>query len=72
MNESPPHRRLFAPAPFPRGEQGVAEVLRSETVGRPAAHARRAVALVWANSPWSSAYEELSDLAVGPQPCTST
>ncbi len=66
MNEKPATRgRLFAPASFLESSR-VAEVLRLETVGGLLLMLGAVTALVWANSPWSSAYEELSDFAVGP------
>jgi NhaA family Na+:H+ antiporter len=46
---------------------GVAEALRTETVGGALLLAAAAVALVWANSPWSDAYERLLTTAVGPE-----
>ena len=66
MNEKPATRgRLFAPASFLENSR-VAEVLRAETVGGMLLMLGAVIALVWANSPWSSAYEDLSDFAVGP------
>jgi Na+:H+ antiporter, NhaA family len=44
----------------------MAEVLRSETVGGALLLAAAALALAWANSPWSAAYETLRDTRVGP------
>jgi NhaA family Na+:H+ antiporter len=44
----------------------VAEVLRKETVGGVLLLVGAALALVWANSPWSAAYETLRDTRVGP------
>jgi len=41
-------------------------ILRRETVGGALLLAAAAVALVWANSPWSEAYTELRDTVVGP------
>ncbi len=40
--------------------------LRTETVGGSILLAAAAVALIWANSPWSDAYTALSELVVGP------
>ncbi|WP_222268390.1 Na+/H+ antiporter NhaA [Modestobacter marinus] len=44
----------------------IAEVLRRETVGGVLLIIGAAIALVWANTPWSAAYESLRDLRVGP------
>jgi NhaA family Na+:H+ antiporter len=46
--------------------QRIASVLRRETVGGALLLAGAAIALVWANSPWSEAYETLRDTRVGP------
>jgi len=55
---------------FPRGSWAeasrIAAVLRGETVGGALLLGATVVALVWANSPWSSAYAGLRDLEVGP------
>ena len=45
----------------------IAEVLRKETVGGILLLVAALVALVWANSPWSAAYETLRDTRVGPE-----
>lgn len=66
MNENPaPRRRLFAPTSFLESSR-VAEVLRAETVGGLLLMIGAVSALVWANSPWSSAYEDLRDFTLGP------
>ena len=66
MNEKPASRgRLFAPASFLERSR-VAEVLRAETVGGLLLMLGAVTALVWANSPWSSAYEDLRDFTLGP------
>ncbi|MCW2698703.1 MAG: Na+/H+ antiporter NhaA [Blastococcus sp.] len=44
----------------------IASVLRKETVGGTLLLAAAAVALAWANSPWSAGYETLRDTRVGP------
>ena len=55
---------------FPRGSWPEATrinaLLRRETVGGALLLAATVVALVWANSPWSDAYNSLRDLTVGP------
>jgi NhaA family Na+:H+ antiporter len=57
--------RLFA-----RGSWGeasrIADILRKETVGGALLLASTLLALVWANSPWSSSYDELLHTVVGP------
>ncbi|GAA1265279.1 Na+/H+ antiporter NhaA [Pseudonocardia aurantiaca] len=44
----------------------IGDILRAETVGGVLLVAAAAVALIWANSPWSDVYRELSGLRVGP------
>ncbi|MCZ2827869.1 Na+/H+ antiporter NhaA [Modestobacter sp. VKM Ac-2986] len=44
----------------------IADVLRKETVGGVLLMIGALIALVWANTPWSAAYESLRDLRVGP------
>jgi NhaA family Na+:H+ antiporter len=55
---------------FPRGSWPEATrinaLLRREAVGGALLLAATVVALVWANSPWSAAYDSLRDLTVGP------
>lgn len=55
---------------FTRGTYGessrIAGVLRAETTGGILLIIAAVVALVWANSPWSAAYDDLRDLTVGP------
>lgn len=43
------------------------EILRRETVGGVLLLCAAAAALVWANSPWSAAYQSVSTFAVGPE-----
>ncbi|MDX3453794.1 Na+/H+ antiporter NhaA [Streptomyces sp. ME02-8801-2C] len=50
--------------PLPE-RQAVARALRTETVGGLVLLAAAVVALVWANSPWSWAYEEIRDFHFG-------
>jgi NhaA family Na+:H+ antiporter len=57
-----PARRLFSPS----ADRGVAEALRTETVGGLLLLLGAVVALVWANSPWSDSYRDLLDLSFGP------
>jgi NhaA family Na+:H+ antiporter len=66
MNENPASGgRLFAPASFLESSR-TAEVLRAETVGGLLLMLGAVTALVWANSPWSSAYDDLRDFTLGP------
>ena len=44
----------------------VAEVLREETVGGALLLLATAVAVAWASSPWSSGYQDLREIVVGP------
>src|SRR5512146_2069915 len=49
-----------------RETRRIGEVLREETIGGALLLAAAVVALAWANSPWSAAYESLRTLTVGP------
>jgi NhaA family Na+:H+ antiporter len=64
MNPNPPNR-LLARGSWTEARR-IAEVLRSETVGGALLLAAAALAIGWANSPWSAAYETLRDTRVGP------
>ncbi len=61
-----PRTRLFAPASFLETSR-TAEVLRAETVGGVLLILGTAVAMVWANSPWSSSYFDLRTVTIGPR-----
>ncbi|MFS0702540.1 Na+/H+ antiporter NhaA [Cellulomonas sp. 179-A 4D5 NHS] len=50
----------------PGGLRNFADDLRAENTGAVLLLAGTVLALVWANSPWSGAYEALSDTVVGP------
>ena len=74
---SPPSPSV-SPAPASRGStifdrgswaetQRITAVLRKETVGGALLVLATVIALVWANSPWASAYAGLRDTVVGPQ-----
>jgi NhaA family Na+:H+ antiporter len=65
--QSPPRSRprLFGRGTLPEATR-VAEILRAETSGGLLLLVAAAVALAWANSPWSDAYASLRDLTVGP------
>jgi Na+:H+ antiporter, NhaA family len=57
------------PVPDPRPATPISELaryLRTETVGGVVLLVATAVALVWANSPWSHAYQALRETVVGP------
>ncbi len=59
-------RRLLLPTPT-RGESTfVGELLRKETVGGSVVLLAAVVAVVWANSPWGDAYQDLRHLQIGP------
>ncbi|MEO9323059.1 Na+/H+ antiporter NhaA [Nocardioides sp. C4-1] len=59
-----PHR-LFSRGSFLEHSR-IAMILRAETTGGMLLIVGAVVALVWANSPWSDAYESLRDVRVGP------
>ena len=64
--ENPPTKpRLFARGSWLEHSR-TAEILRAETTGGLLLIAGAVVAMVWANTPWSDAYESLRDLRVGP------
>ncbi len=57
--------RLFARGSFLESSRA-AEILRAETTGGLLLITAATVAMVWANTPWSSSYADLRDLRVGP------
>ena len=57
--------RLFSRGSYLEATR-IAAVLRKETVGGVLLIIGALIALVWANSPWSAAYESLRDTRVGP------
>jgi len=57
--------RLFARSSWAEAQR-VAEALRTETVGGALLLAAAVAALVWANSPWHTAYAGLRDTTFGP------
>ncbi|GID91413.1 Na(+)/H(+) antiporter NhaA [Amorphoplanes digitatis] len=67
MTEEPPrpHRFLFGRGSWPEVSR-IGEVLRTETVGGALLLGAAMLALVLANSPWSSIYQDLGALRVGP------
>jgi len=58
--------RLFSRGSWPEASR-VSEVLRRETVGGMLLLFAAGAALVWANSPWASAYRAVSEFTVGPE-----
>lgn len=71
MTANPPHRSARRTL-LSRGSWAetnrVSTILRKETVGGALLLLAAAVALVWANSPWSESYFALRDLKVGGEP----
>ncbi|HEY5877894.1 MAG TPA: Na+/H+ antiporter NhaA [Nakamurella sp.] len=57
---------LFSPGSWAEGSR-IAHVLRKETVGGVLLLVAAVVALVWANSPWSSSYYAMLDVVAGPE-----
>ncbi|WP_128976083.1 Na+/H+ antiporter NhaA [Streptomyces roseicoloratus] len=64
MTQARPRKTVFGLLPWPE-RQAIAEALRTETVGGLVLLAAAVVALVWANSPWSAAYEAIRDFHFG-------
>lgn len=65
---APPARRpgnLFARGTWLESSR-TAEILRAETTGGVLLIVGALVAMVWANTPWHAAYDDLRDLTVGP------
>ena len=60
-----PVQRLFALGTWSEVNR-IGDILRTETTGGLLLLGAAVVALVWANSPWSAAYRELSELRIGP------
>ena len=58
-------RRIFSRSSWPEWQR-VSELLRTETVGGALLLVAALAALVWANSPWSAGYDQVSDFVVGP------
>ena len=65
MTAAPPPVRLFSRGSWPEASR-IADVLRQETLGGALLLFAAVAALVWANSPWSGAYEALRDARIGP------
>ncbi|WP_309050324.1 Na+/H+ antiporter NhaA [Streptomyces sp.] len=64
MTQARPRKTVFGLLPWPE-RQAIAQALRTETVGGLVLLAAALVALVWANSPWSGAYEAVRDFHFG-------
>ncbi|MDX8052333.1 Na+/H+ antiporter NhaA [Lentzea sp. BCCO 10_0798] len=62
----PVKTRLFSRASWPEAKR-IADLLRLETVGGVIMLVAAVVGLVWANSPWSSLYETLRSVEIGPE-----
>jgi Na+:H+ antiporter, NhaA family len=56
---------LFGRGSWPEASR-IADILRKETIGGALLLAGAVLALGWANSPWSNAYDALRDVTVGP------
>ncbi|MBO0676953.1 Na+/H+ antiporter NhaA [Mycolicibacterium sp. S2-37] len=67
VKPTPFRRAVLARGSWPESRRA-AEILRKETVGGAILLVAAAVALIWANSPWSAAYFALRDLEVGGEP----
>ena len=65
MPPTPPPFRLFDRGSWPEAQR-IAVILRKETVGGVLLIIGALAALIWANSPWSAAYETIRDTRVGP------
>jgi NhaA family Na+:H+ antiporter len=67
LNHSRPPAKatLFRRGSWPEARR-IGEILRQETIGGGLLLAGAVVALVWANSPWSAAYDSLRAWTVGP------
>ena len=57
--------RLFSRGSWPEAAR-IGDILRQETLGGVLLLCAAVAALVWANSPWSAAYDTLRDARVGP------
>jgi NhaA family Na+:H+ antiporter len=62
---APTSFRLFDRGSWPEASR-IAGILRKETVGGVLLIVGAVAALVWANSPWSGAYETIRDTRIGP------
>ena len=60
-----PTPNVFGRGSWPEARR-IADILRKETIGGALLLAGALVALIWANSPWSGAYQAMLDFTVGP------
>ncbi|MCO8273834.1 Na+/H+ antiporter NhaA [Actinoplanes sp. TRM 88003] len=60
-----PRHHLFGRGSWPEVSR-IANILRAETVGGALLLGAAVLALIWANSPWSSGYQDLLAIEVGP------
>jgi NhaA family Na+:H+ antiporter len=65
MNTSGPRPPLLARGSWPEARR-IASILRTETAGGILLIIAAAIGLIWANTPWSHAYEALRDFRLGP------
>jgi NhaA family Na+:H+ antiporter len=65
VTTTPSSFRLLGRGSWPEASR-IAGILRKETVGGVLLIIGALVALIWANSPWSAAYETIRDTRVGP------
>jgi len=65
VNSAPRPSHVLSRGSWPEAKR-IADILRKETIGGALLLAGAVVALVWANSPWSGAYEALRGFTVGP------
>jgi len=61
-----PRRRLIFPDLDTEERTYLSDVLRQETVGGGLALVAATIAVIWANSPWGGAYDDLRHLTLGP------
>jgi Na+:H+ antiporter, NhaA family len=61
-----PTRRLFSRGSFPEASR-ITEILRAETTGGLLLIVGALIAIVWSNTAFSEAYENLRDLRIGPE-----
>jgi NhaA family Na+:H+ antiporter len=66
VTATPPHRHLFGRGSWPEVSR-IGDILRTETVGGALLLGAAVLALIWANSPWASGYQDLVAFKVGPQ-----
>ncbi|WP_066367819.1 Na+/H+ antiporter NhaA [Herbidospora mongoliensis] len=57
--------RLFSRSTWPEARR-IADILRKETIGGALLLAAALAAIIWANSPWAQAYQDLGAVEIGP------